>query len=137
MKTKSYLLIAATLIIGMIIGFLANGYITRQKFQKFVHQSGEQIFKKRMIDILRPHPLQFKEIEPILDKYDLIAQQNFQESRERMRKMHEEMIRELEKHLNNEQLEILKMWDERHREMRRIYGRPPDCKKPDKIIRRE
>jgi len=130
MKTRSYLLIAATLIIGIIIGFLGNGYLTRLKFQKFVHQSGEQIFKKRMMEVLQPTDSQFEKIEPILDKYDRIAHQNFQESRSRMQALHEEMSRELAQYLDENQREALRNWDQRHREMRQPSGKPHRHDKP-------
>jgi len=69
MKTKSILIIAATLLIGFVIGFLVNGRLTQQRFQHFVNQDHFDAFKYRMMDAIKPNENQVKDIEPILDEY--------------------------------------------------------------------
>ncbi len=129
MQTKSYVLIAATLIIGIAIGFLGNGYLTHQKFQKFVHQSGEKVFKNRMMEVIQPADAQLETIEPILEKYDSIAQQNFFEMREKMSALRKEMSRELEAHIEPHQKEALEKWEQSHRERREKYKRNRNCER--------
>lgn len=137
MKTRSYLLIAATLFIGIMIGFLLNGYLTHQKFQKFVHQSGEQVLKNRMMEVLQPDQSQIENIEPILDKYDRIAQENIQDIRNKMQKMHEELHRELETYLNPQQKEALEKWEQRRCERRERFNKEQKCRQPDEENKKE
>ena len=42
MKTKSIIIIVATLIIGFIIGFLTNGQLTKSRIQSFVKRSPDR-----------------------------------------------------------------------------------------------
>ncbi|MCF8364773.1 MAG: hypothetical protein K9H16_03275 [Bacteroidales bacterium] len=121
MKTKSILIVASTLIIGFIIGFLANGFLTRQKFESFVRQGSHDAFKFRMMDIIHPDESQVKDIEPILEDFAREAHQNIESSKEQMKVLHEELMDALKPYLNNDQLERLDRANERFRE---VWERP-------------
>lgn len=107
MKTRPVIIIIATLIIGFIIGFVVNGYITRQKFQSFVNQDHQNALKFRMMDIIRPDAGQTKDIEPILDDYAQKVHESMMQSKAQMKSLHEELIGDLEPYLNPQQMERL------------------------------
>lgn len=139
MKTKPVIIIIATLIIGFVIGFLVNGYITRQKFQSFVNQDHQNALKFRMMDIIRPDAGQTKDIEPILDDYARKVHESMMQSKAEMKSLHEELIGDLEPYLDAQQMERLHHAQERfermmkrgprhhpsHRGKRHRQGQPP------------
>lgn len=69
MKTKSTLIIIATLIVGMVIGFLINGQITHRRYKKFVEYKKEDGFKNMFYHRYDLTEDQKMNIDPILDKY--------------------------------------------------------------------
>lgn len=69
MKTKSVLIIIATLIIGFIMGFLTNGQLTHQKIRRFVNQGTHDGFKERLYHIIRPNETQLMQIDTIVDRF--------------------------------------------------------------------
>ncbi len=107
MKNRPVIIIIATLIIGFVIGFLVNGYITRQKFQSFVNQDHQIALKFRMMDIIRPDADQSKEIGPILDEYAQQVHKSMMQSRTEIQSLHEKLIGDLEPYLNPQQMERL------------------------------
>lgn len=107
MKTRPILIIIATLIIGFVVGFLVNGYITRQKFQRFVDQDHQNALRHRMMDIIHPDADQTKEIEPILDEYAQQVHNSMMQSRTEIQTLHEKLIDDLEPYLNEQQMERL------------------------------
>lgn len=119
MRTRPIIIIIATLIIGFVIGFLVNGYITRQKFQSFVNQDHQNALKFRMMDIIRPDASQTKEIEPILDEYAQQVHESMMQSKAEMKTLHEELIGNLEPYLNLQQMERLYQAQERYERMMR------------------
>jgi hypothetical protein len=108
MKNRPILIVAITLIIGFVIGFLVNGQITRQRFKSFMNQEYNHAFKHRMMEIIRPDQSQVKEIEPILDEYAEKVQERLRKSKEDMKSLHEEMMEEIEPYLNEHQMLRLK-----------------------------
>ncbi len=104
MKAKSVIVIVATLLIGFVLGFLTNGQLTRQRFQRFVHQGSYEGFKVRVMDIIRPDQKQIKVIEPILDKYAEKVEESVSTSRLELKSLHEEMLNELKPYLDTQQL---------------------------------
>ncbi len=105
MKTKSIIIIIATLLIGFAIGFLTNAQITRQRLDTFVRQGSYNFFRYGMIRNINPDPQQAEKIEPILEKYAQLANQNVSQSRQNMQQLHQEMIDELQPYLTAEQIE--------------------------------
>lgn len=107
MKNRPILIVAITLIIGFVIGFLVNGQITRQRFKSFMNQEYNHAFKHRMMEIIRPDESQVKEIEPILDEYAEKVHVRLRESKEDMKSLHDEMMEEIEPFLNEHQMQRL------------------------------
>ena len=120
MKTKSILIIAATLLIGFALGFLTNGLLTKQRISKFVDRGGYQGFKMRAMEIIRPEQSQIKDIEPILEKYAQKVQESIAESKYEMKNIHDEMIQELEPYLDDQQIQRLEFV---HRKFERAWDR--------------
>jgi len=131
MKIKSILIIATTLVIGFIIGFLTNGFFTRQKFEHFVRQGSHDAFKFRMMEIIQPDQNQVKDIEPILEKYARQANESIEVSKDKMKNLHQELLDELKPYLNNNQLHRLDRANERFREVwERPHGPNPSPRRP-------
>lgn len=105
MKTKSILIIIATLLIGFAIGFLTNAQITRQRLDTFVSQGSYNFFRYRMIRDINPDAQQAEKIEPILEKYARLADENITQSRMQMQELHQKMIDELQPYLTAQQME--------------------------------
>jgi hypothetical protein len=105
MKTKSIIIIVATLLIGFAIGFLTNAQITRQRLDTFVNQGSYNFFRYRMIQGIDPDAQQAKQIEPILEKYAALADENIMQSRQNMQDSHQAMIDELRPYLTDQQIE--------------------------------
>jgi hypothetical protein len=103
MKTKSILIIIATLIIGFIIGFLTNGQLTKSRIQSFVKMGTSDGFKNRLYHVIRPDELQRAEIDPILEKYAEKIHESVVKSREEMSIIGDEMMEELEPLLDDDQ----------------------------------
>lgn len=120
MKTKSILIIAATLLIGFMLGFLTNGLLTKQRISMFVDRGGYQGFQMRTMEIIRPDQSQIKDIEPILEKYAQKVQESIAESKYEMKTIHDNMIRDLEPYLNSEQIGRLQHV---HRKFERAWDR--------------
>ena len=123
MKNRPILVIAITLIIGFVIGFLVNGQITRQKFKKFMTQEYNMAFKHRMMEIIRPDESQEKEIEPILDDYAGKVHDRLKESKEELKLLHEELTEEIEPYLNEHQIQ--RLHEAQLRFEKRKKGGPP------------
>ena len=113
MKTKSILIIIATLIIGFVIGFLTNGRLTKSRIQSFVKMGTSDGFKARLYHVIRPDDLQRAEIDPILEKYAGKIHESVVKSREDMSSIGDEMMEELEPFLNDDQIFRMKKAHER------------------------
>jgi len=119
MKAKSILIIAATLLIGFVIGFLVNGRLTQQKFQRFVSQDHFDVFKHRMMDAIKPDEKQVKDIEPILDEYAEKVHLTMEKSKSDINTLHENMIKDLRPYLDDQQIERLEGVHKRFNSMMR------------------
>jgi hypothetical protein len=128
MKIKSISIIVATLVIGFVIGFLTNGQITSRKYKRFVSQDHSDVFKHRIIDVIKPDESQLKMIEPILEEYAEEAHQTLAKSKENMKMLHENLLEDLKPHLNEQQIVRL---DEAHQRFsKRMRGPRANCPPP-------
>ena len=131
MKTKSIIIIVATLIIGFVIGFLVNGQLTKGRIQNFVKQGTHDGFKMRFFDIIRPDEAQKIGIEPILEEYAAKTHETVENFREEMKAEHDEMIKKLEPYLKEDQLLRLKDAQERFERHERMRPGPGPGHGPD------
>ncbi len=60
MKSKSILILIATLIIGFAIGFMTNSQLTKRRIQSFVKMGTSAGFKERLYRVIKPDDLQYK-----------------------------------------------------------------------------
>ncbi len=124
MKTKSIIIIAATLVIGFVFGFLVNGQLTKDRIQNFVKQGTHEGFKMHFFEIIQPDETQKAAIEPILDEYAATTDETVESFRETMKATHDEMFKKLKPFLKADQIERLKNAEEQaERRERRRPGR--------------
>lgn len=72
-KIKFTGIIIGTLLIGFVIGFLANGRLVKSRIDKMQNFYTEKGANQAFIRVLDPTPEQMEKIRPILQRY---AQQN-------------------------------------------------------------
>ncbi len=68
-KTKSILLILATLVIGFVIGFLVSGRLTHQRIRKMVEIRKSKGFQKELVQVIQPTEAQAPLVNPILESF--------------------------------------------------------------------
>ncbi len=116
-RTKSVLLLVATLIIGLVLGALINGYFVRQRLARigdFMNPAG---FGGRIEEVIQPTSEEQREaVRRVLDSAAPKAVDIMRESRSRMRALNDSVRSELADILTSEQMERL---DERIRLRRR------------------
>ena len=125
MKTKPTIIIIVTLIIGFVLGFVVNGQLTSQRYQRFVGQDHFDAFKYRMMDIIKPDAAQSKKIEPILEAYAQKAFQNLESSKAQMNELHKDLREDLEPYLNERQIQRLENIHNRFDRFRKSRQEPP------------
>lgn len=69
MKTRSILILSATLIIGVALGMLISVQIQNAHMKKFRSFGSPAGFKKITLQILQPTPDQQTKIEPVIDEF--------------------------------------------------------------------
>jgi hypothetical protein len=131
MKIKFVLIIVATLVIGFLLGFVTNGQITKSKIRTFVKTGTHEGFKGRYYHILRPDVQQKKMIDPILDKYGAVIHENVTTMQQRMKDIHQEMLKEIAPYLNEEQKKRLEESIRRFERHERMKHRPERGQRPD------
>lgn len=96
-KTKSILILLSTLVLGLVLGFLISGQITKQKLDEFKQWGSEDGFKQIMLEAIKPEQGQMEKLEPIIEKH---AKLNG-ELHNQWKKQHGELMRDLTKELEN------------------------------------
>ena len=69
MKTRSILILSATLVIGIAIGMLISVQIQNAQMKKFRSFGSREGFKKVTFHIIEPTSGQARKIEPIIDDF--------------------------------------------------------------------
>lgn len=106
-KLKNSLIIIATLILGIIIGFLISGRFTKVRLDKMKQNFTEQGMNRHMMKVLQPSPEQLEQIRPIFDKYGEMRREQLFEHHQLQQEIFQEFEQELKPHLNKEQIERL------------------------------
>ncbi|MBN1407709.1 MAG: hypothetical protein JW956_07970 [Calditrichaceae bacterium] len=129
-KTKSYLMITATLILGIIIGIVGSGmfrnYVFEKRMEKFRSRLG---FIEHMEKIIQPEPSQ----KDILREKLVSQQQQFTELsmqfRAKMDSLNNEFKKDLDNILTDEQQERLdksfERFKSRYGDKQKHYPPPP------------
>ena len=116
-KTKSVLLLLATLVIGLILGALMNGYFVRQRLDHIGGLMNPAGFGEHMEEVIQPTSDEQREaIRKILDSAAPKAIAAMRESRAVMRALNDSVKAELANILTDEQMKRL---DDRTRFRRR------------------
>ena len=69
MKTRSILILSATLVIGIAIGMLISVQIQNAQMKKFRSFGSREGFKKLTFHIIEPTSEQTRKIEPVIDEF--------------------------------------------------------------------
>ena len=69
MKTRSILILSATLVIGIAIGMLISVQIQNAQMKRFRSFGSREGFKKVTFHIIEPTSEQAREIEPVIDDF--------------------------------------------------------------------
>jgi hypothetical protein len=117
MNTKPIILVIVTLIIGFVLGMLTSAQIRNHKLKPIRVYFSEERFRDGFYRTIQPDEQQKIKIEVVLDKYARInseLQNNFHRELDASMK---DFRKELDLNLTKEQLERLKVMDERRHEM--------------------
>lgn len=124
-RTKSVLLLLATLIIGLLLGAIANGYFVRERLDRLGNLMTPGGFGGRVEEVLQPtSEEQRRAIREVLDAAAPRAVEIMRRSREDMRALNDSVKEQLADVLSEEQMARL----EEHLRFRRRgpwRGRPP------------
>lgn len=140
-RTKSILLLLATLVIGLLLGALANGYLVRQRLDRLGNLMTPDGFSARLEQVVKPTSEQQREaLRKVLEGAAPKAIQIMRQSRQDMRALNDSVKAELEDILSGEQMARL----EEHLRFRRRGpwrdGRPrleePGPPRPPRFRRR-
>jgi len=117
MKTKPFLILVATLIIGFLLGMLASAQIRSHRLNPVRFFFSEERFREGFYKVIQPDDQQKAKIDVVLDKYAKInseLQRNFH--REFESSMNE-FRKEIDSYLSKDQIARLREMDERRQEM--------------------
>ena len=103
-KTKSFLIIFITLIIGMAIGFEISEILIQKRFDEFKAARKPKSFVNLFEQILQPGEKQKEAIEPILLKYQKKVDGIISGGREQVDIQIDSLAGELKPFLTNEQM---------------------------------
>ena len=131
-KPLSYtLIIVATLIIGMAIGFLINGRLTQKRMKRMKDTFTEQGFHRDFERAIQATPEQMLELQPIVDGFAKKQRDQMHSFRTDRRLLFEEFREEIKPYLTDEQLDRLEKMHKknsernRHKKRRMPNERPP------------
>lgn len=104
-RTKSILLLIATLLIGLLLGALANGYFVRKRLDRLGNLMTPGGFGGQLEEVLRPNSEeQRRAIRDVLETAAPRAVDIMRRSREEMRALNDSVKEELGSILTEEQL---------------------------------
>ena len=106
-RTKSILLVVATLIVGMILGAIINGMIVRHKWERMQsmrHPGGLANFVDELVGAT---PEQREELDAILEKHHAAIRKRMEETRYKMGFLIDSLHQDLGRILSESQLEKL------------------------------
>jgi len=108
LKTKNTLTIVSTLLIGMLIGFLISGRLTKMRMdnmrESFMQGGG---MERHLMRALNPTDEQRNEIAPIFDRYSQVMSEQLFEHQSERDQIYTEFETELKPYLNDRQIERL------------------------------
>jgi hypothetical protein len=127
--TKTTLIIAATLLIGIVIGALGSGFFIHRSIRHFEEREHQEVFVDRMISIIEPNPDQEAVIREILTRHAEEFEQRADAFHEETSALFDSLRTELDSVLTDQQKARL---EERGKKMRSFmkHGGPPRHRRP-------
>ena len=131
-RTKSALVLAATLLIGMILGALLFGAVQRHRFENALRLARPDRFAASVEQIVRPVDAeQRRALRRVLEAFHVQMRSNRVEAAERMRAQLDSLQTRLSALLDDDQMARLQEHVRRHRRvLRRGPGRRPPLRPP-------
>ncbi len=119
-RLKIFLLLFATLTIGIIIGFLVSGRVISHRIEKMNNYYSQTGFGKEIMRVIKPTDEQRDIIVPIFRKYADKNQALMGDYRTNQRELFIELRKELNEYLDDDQLQRLNNhWENRKRKFNR------------------
>lgn len=107
-KTKSYLALTGTLLLGMILGGLITGAVIKKRVNAVtLMMMNEQRFAKRLEELIVPTPQQADTVGALLKKHGSLFTARSREFRTLQWRTFDSLRKELQAVLNTEQYERL------------------------------
>ncbi len=108
MKTRAFITIILSLIIGFLLGFVVSSQITRHRLKDVKSMSSPRSFKERVYEIIEAGPEQKEALNDFLDRYG----ESFDSLRKSMsgtfHEFTDQFHSDIQPYITEEQLESLK-----------------------------
>lgn len=106
-KSKSFLLLLITLLVGILLGFLLKTKIIDDRFEQMRGMKKPDGMLNMMINIIEPSEEQLKELKPILEKHQSRFDTVMIESQDKMKVLIDLLNEDLSKVITKEQMKRL------------------------------
>jgi len=113
LQLKNSLILAGTLIIGLVLGVLISGRVMHSKMTNFRNFYTEQGFNRQIMNVIRPTEGQKKQLEPVFKTQAKRNHDLFIQCRESHRELMEQFKQELNQYLTADQMKRLERMETR------------------------
>jgi hypothetical protein len=121
-KWKSFFIIVATLVIGILIGTFLAGPVLHRRVERRHRDRGPEMFTQMMERVIRPTAEQQEAVHAVLEKYSMRLEELHESFGTEMMSTIDSLKADLDPLLTEEQKARLK---ERHDRLERYKGRRP------------
>ena len=125
LQLKNSLILAGTLIIGLVLGVLISGRVMHSKMTNFRNFYTEQGFNRQIMKVIRPTEEQRKQLDPVFRAQAKRNHDLFIQCRESHRELMEQFKQELNQYLTAEQMKRLERMEMRMRRNQPDHFPPP------------
>jgi hypothetical protein len=125
MKTKIILLVIATLLLGMVVGFSASSFMTKHRMHKMMERQRPENIEKHLLGVIEPSAEQKDSVLIIIRNHaeDMKSIRRLQV--EQSKNSFQDMMKELEPLLDEEQMGRMKDLQKRIQRGDRKGKKPP------------
>jgi hypothetical protein len=117
MKTKSILILIATLLIGFLLGMLASAQIRSHRLNPVRFFFSEERFREGFYRIIQPDDQQKSKIDQVLGKYAKINSELQRSFHNEFESKMNDFRKEIDSYLTKDQIARLREMDERRQQM--------------------
>ncbi len=107
MKTKYILLLVLALLIGVLIGSLTTGRVTRKKVEKIKSWNTREGFRTHLFDIMEATKDQQEKLRPMLDSFSDLHWKMINKNWEVQNEFYDEMYKSIEPKIEKQQFQKL------------------------------